>query len=134
MTVVDPDGKIVEGKLNPSSDTATHLILYKSFSDAGGIVHTHSTYATGWAQADCDIPNIGTTHSDYFYHSIPCTSDMTSEEIENNYEESTGHVIVKRFEGLNPNHTPGVIVKNHGVFTWEKMYPMRFIMRWFWKR
>jgi L-ribulose-5-phosphate 4-epimerase len=120
MVIVDLDGKIIEGTLSPSSDTATHLVLYKAFQNIGGIIHTHSTYATGWAQAGCDIPNIGTTHADYFYHSVPCTSDMTPEEIENNYEESTGHAIVRRFEELNPIHTPGVLVKNHGPFAWGK--------------
>jgi L-ribulose-5-phosphate 4-epimerase len=120
MVIVDLDGKTVEGKLNPSTDTATHVVLYKSFQEIGGVVHTHSTYATGWAQAGMDIPNMGTTHADHFYHSIPCTPDMTFTEIENNYEDSTGQVIVKRFADLNPIYTPGVLVKNHGPFTWGK--------------
>ena len=120
MVVVDLDGKVVEGDLNPSSDTPTHLVLYKAFPEIGGVVHTHSTYATAWAQAGIDIPNIGTTHADYFYKAIPCTADMTREEVEGNYELETGNVIVKRFEGTNPVHTPGVLVKNHGPFAWGK--------------
>lgn len=120
MVVVDLKGNIVEGKLKPSSDTATHLVLYNSFPDIGGIVHTHSTYATSWAQAGMDIPNIGTTHADYFSNAIPCTDDMTQQEIEGEYEKETGNVIVKRFEGLNANFVPGVLVKNHGPFSWGK--------------
>ncbi len=120
MVVVDLEGNVIEGNLNPSSDTPTHLVLYKAFPEIGGVVHTHSTYATAWAQAGIDIPNIGTTHADYFYKSIPCTDDMTKEEVEGNYELETGNVIVKRFEGMNPVHTPGVLVKNHGPFAWGK--------------
>ena len=120
MVVVNLDGKVVEGRLKPSSDTPTHLVLYKAFPEIGGVVHTHSTYATAWAQAGCDIPNIGTTHADYFHDAIPCTADMTKEEVEGAYELETGNVIVKRFEGLNPVHTPGVLVKNHGPFSWGK--------------
>ena len=105
MVVVDLDGKVVEGRLKPSSDTPTHVVLYKAFPEIGGVVHTHSTYATAWAQAGCDIPNIGTTHADYFHDAIPCTADMTKEEVEGAYEMETGNVIVKRFEGLNPVHT-----------------------------
>lgn len=120
MVVVNLDGEIVEGKLKPSSDTPTHLVLYKSFSNIGGIVHTHSTYATAWAQAGKDIPNIGTTHADYFSDNIPCTNDMTREEVEGEYEKETGKVIVKRFEELNPDFVPGVLVKNHGPFSWGK--------------
>ncbi len=120
MVVVDLDGNIVEGNLNPSSDTPTHLVLYKAFPEIGGVVHTHSTYATAWAQAGLDIPNIGTTHADYFYKAIPCTEDMTEEEVMGNYELETGNVIVKRFNGMNPVHTPGVLVKNHGPFAWGK--------------
>lgn len=120
MVVVDLDGNVVEGNLKPSSDTATHLVLYKSFPDIGGIVHTHSTYATAWAQAGIDLPNIGTTHADYFSGDIPCTADMTREEVEGEYEKETGNVIVKRFEGINPDHVPGVLVKNHGPFSWGK--------------
>ena len=120
MVVVDLDGKVVEGRLNPSSDTPTHVVLYKAFPQAGGVVHTHSTYATSWAQAGLDLPNIGTTHADYFHDAVPCTPDMTESEVKGEYELETGNVIVRRFEGLNPVHTPGVLVKNHGPFTWGK--------------
>ncbi len=123
MVVVDLEtGKVVEGNLNPSSDTPTHLVLYRTFPEIGGVVHTHSTYATAWAQAGMDIPNIGTTHADYFHDSIPCTDDMTEEEVKGNYELETGNVIVKRIKagGINPVHTPGVLVKNHGPFSWGK--------------
>ena len=118
MVVVDLDGKVVEGTLRPSSDTPTHVVLYKAFPEIGGVVHTHSTYATAWAQAGRDIPNIGTTHADYFHNDIPCTADMTETEVKGAYELETGNVIVRRFEGLNPVHTPGVLVKNHGPFAW----------------
>lgn len=119
MVVVDlHSGKVVEGDLNPSSDTPTHLALYRAFANIGGVVHTHSTYATAWAQAGLDIPNIGTTHADYFYKDIPCTGDMTKAQVEGDYELETGNVIVARFEGINPDHTPGVLVKNHGPFSW----------------
>lgn len=120
MVVVDLDGNVVEGELNPSSDTPTHLVLYRAFPGIGGIVHTHSTYATAWAQAGIDIPNIGTTHADYFHDAIPCTADMAEEEVKGQYELETGNVIVRRFEGMNPVHTPGVLVKNHGPFSWGK--------------
>lgn len=119
MVVVSLEtGKVVEGDLNPSSDTPTHLVLYRAFQNIQGVVHTHSIYATAWAQAGKDIPNIGTTHADYFYKAVPCTADMTKEEVEGKYELETGNVIVKRFVGINPDHTPGVLVKNHGPFTW----------------
>jgi L-ribulose-5-phosphate 4-epimerase len=121
MVVVDlATGEVVEGSLRPSSDTPTHLALYRAFPEIGGVVHTHSTYATAWAQAGIDLPNIGTTHADYFHNSIPCTRDMTATEVEGSYELETGNVIVERFEGLNPVHTPGVLVKNHGPFSWGK--------------
>ena len=118
MVVVDLDGKVVEGELNPSSDTPTHLVLYRAFPNIGGVVHTHSTYATAWAQAGVDIPNIGTTHADYFHDDIPCTRDMTKAEVFGEYEKETGNVIVERFKGMNPNDTPAVLVNNHGPFTW----------------
>lgn len=120
MVVVDLEGNIVEGQLSPSSDTPTHLALYKAFSNLGGIVHTHSTYATAWAQAGVDLPIIGTTHADYFSDAIPCTRDMTENEVKNRYESETGAVIVERFANLNPTHIPGVLVKNHAPFTWGK--------------
>jgi len=120
MVVVDMDGRVVEGRLKPSSDTPTHLVLYKAFGAIGGVVHTHSTYATAWAQAGRDIPNLGTTHADYFGGDIPCTADMTKEEVEGDYEKETGNVIVRRFTGIDPVHVPGVLVKNHGPFSWGK--------------
>ena len=118
MVVLDLEGKIVEGKLRPSSDTATHLVLYQSFPNIGGVAHTHSTFATAWSQAGKDIPNMGTTHADYFKDDIPCTRPMTPAEIATAYERETGKVIVERFEELNPDYTPGVLVNNHGPFTW----------------
>ncbi len=119
MVVVDLNtGNVVEGSLKPSSDTPTHLALYRAFPEIGGVVHTHSTYATAWAQAGIDLPNIGTTHADYFHDAVPCTRDMTESEVKGDYELETGNVIIERFEGLNPVHTPGVLVKNHGPFAW----------------
>ena len=120
MVVVDLDGNVVEGDLRPSSDTPTHLALYKAFPEIGGVVHTHSTYATAWAQAGIDLPNIGTTHADYFHQAIPCTADMTEAEVKGEYELETGNVIIERFKGMNPVHTPGILVKNHGPFAWGK--------------
>lgn len=121
MVVVDlASGRVVEGDLRPSSDTPTHLAIYRAWPEAGGVVHTHSTYATAWAQAGLDIPNIGTTHADYFHDAVPCTADMTEAEVKGDYELETGNVIVRRFAdaGINPMHTPGVLVKNHGPFAW----------------
>lgn len=120
MVLLDIDGNVVDGKWKPSSDTATHLALYKAFDGVGGVVHTHSTFATAWAQAGCDIPNIGTTHADYFSEAIPCTRSMTEAEVKGDYELETGNVIIERFKTINPVHVPGVLVKNHGPFSWGK--------------
>jgi L-ribulose-5-phosphate 4-epimerase len=120
LVVVDLDGRKVEGNLNPSSDTPTHLVLYRAFSEIGGVVHTHSSWATSWAQAGKTIPPMGTTHADYFYGGIPCTRKMTKQEIEKDYETQTGNVIVETFEGINPMNIPGVLVDNHGPFSWGK--------------
>ena len=110
--------KTVGGKLRPSSDTPTHIYLYEKFPEIGGIVHTHSTYATAWAQAGVDIPAYGTTHADSFYGAIPCARALTKEEVETEYELNTGKVIVERFEGLDYRAIPAVLVKNHGPFVW----------------
>lgn len=120
MVVVNLKGEIVEGNFKPSSDTATHLVLYQKFKNIGGVVHTHSEWATSWAQAGKGIPAIGTTHADYFYGEIPCTRKMTTAEIKGEYELETGNVIVERFEGINPDQIPGVLVNNHGPFSWGK--------------
>lgn len=118
MVVVDINtGEVVEGELNPSSDTPTHIELYKAFKNIQGVVHTHSTYATAFAQAGLPIPNIGTTHADYFYKDIPCTRDMVESEMAE-YEKETGTVIIDAFKEINPDHTPGVLVKCHGPFSW----------------
>jgi L-ribulose-5-phosphate 4-epimerase len=120
MVVLDLYGKVVEGNLKPSSDAPTHLVLYRQFLNIGGVVHTHSPWATAWAQAGKGIPALGTTHADYFYGEIPCTRKMTQEEIKGDYELETGHVIIERFKGLNPDQVPGVLVNNHAPFTWGK--------------
>ena len=120
MVVVDLDGNVVEGRLNPSSDTPTHLALYKAFPEVGGIVHTHSRWATIYAQAGCDIIPMGTTQGDYFYGSVPCTRDMAKKEIQGAYEEETGNVIIETFTDKDAGSLPGVLVKNHGPFTWGK--------------
>ncbi|MDR2931985.1 MAG: L-ribulose-5-phosphate 4-epimerase [Oscillospiraceae bacterium] len=118
MVVVDMDGKTVEGTLNPSSDTPTHLALYKAFPGIGAVVHTHSRWATIFSQAGLGIPALGTTHGDYFYGEIPCTRRMTIEEINGAYEEETGHVIAECFRGINPQDIPAVLVNSHGPFCW----------------
>ena len=118
MVVMNLYGQVVEGKLKPSSDTPTHLILYRQFLNIGGVVHTHSEWATSWAQAGKSIPAIGTTHADYFYGEIPCTRKMTAEEIKGEYELETGRVIIETFKDINPDQVPGVLVNNHGPFNW----------------
>jgi len=118
MVVLDLDGNKVEGSLNPSSDTSTHIELYKAFSNIGGIVHTHSRWATIWSQAGRGIPAYGTTHGDYFYGEIPVTRRMSSAEIAGEYEKETGTVIIERFSSLNPDYVPGVLVNSHGPFSW----------------
>ena len=120
MVVVDLDGNVVEGNLKPSSDMPTHLVLYKEFPEIGGVVHTHSTYSTAWAQSGKALPIIGTTHADYFASDIPCTRDMTEAEVFGEYEMETGNVIVETFAELKPMEIPGVLVKNHGPFSWGK--------------
>lgn len=120
IVVMNLDGNIIEGNLKPSSDTPTHLELYRNFQDVGGICHTHSVNATMWAQACREIPCFGTTHADYYYGPIPVTEPMKKEEIESEYELNTGKVIVRRFDGINPMQMPAVLVANHGPVTWGK--------------
>ncbi len=120
MVITDLDGKIVEGTLNPSSDLATHLLLYREFPSIGGVVHTHSEFATSWAQAGLPIPCYGTTHADYFRGDVPVTPPLTDEQIESAYELNTGKVIVDRFRNLDPIATPGVLVAGHAPFAWGK--------------
>ncbi|MDV6251933.1 L-ribulose-5-phosphate 4-epimerase [Vibrio sp. EA2] len=118
MVVVDLQGEIIEGNLKPSSDTATHLELYRQFPSIGGIVHTHSSYATSWAQAGAAIPAFGTTHADYFYGHIPCARALTQQEIESDYELNTGKVIVETIGATDPMAIPGILVREHAPFTW----------------
>ncbi len=119
MVVVSLEtGQPVEGQLKPSSDTPTHLVLYRAFEALGGVVHTHSLYATAWAQAMRDVPPLGTTHADYVHGPIPCTRMLRVGEIEGDYEANTGHVIVERLEGIDPRHCPAVLVAGHGPFAW----------------
>lgn len=122
MVVMDILGSKVEGRYNPSSDTATHLELYRAFPEIGGVVHTHSSYATSWAQAGRDIPCYGTTHADYIYGEVPCLRCLTEEEIEQAYEQNTGRLIVSEFARLHkdPMAVPAVLCKNHGPFTWGR--------------
>ena len=122
MVVVDLEGNVVEGNYRPSSDTATHIELYKKYTELGGVVHTHSTFATSWAQACNDIPAYGTTHADYFYGDIPCTRKLTEEEITRDYETETGKVIIETIEArkIKAIEVPGIVVASHGPFTWGK--------------
>lgn len=122
MVLLNLDGKKLEGKYKPSSDTATHIELYKAFPEIGAIVHTHSSYATSWAQAIKDIPAFGSTHADYFYGDIPCSRPLTKEEVESEYEKNTGLVIIETLKNrnINPMDIPGIIVASHGPFSWGK--------------
>jgi L-ribulose-5-phosphate 4-epimerase len=120
LVVTDLNGKIVEGDLRPSSDLPTHLVLYKAFGEIGGLVHTHSEYATAWAQAHREIPCFGTTHADYFHGPVPITEPLSDYEIAGKYEENTGSAILRAFHDRNPSSLPGVLVANHGPFTWGK--------------
>jgi len=122
MVIVDLEGKVVEGKLNPSSDTATHVVLYNAFPKIGGVVHTHSTYATSWAQSGRDIPCYGTTHADYYYGSVPCLRCLNAEEVEEAYEMNTGRLIASSFidGGIDPEAVTACLCKNHGPFCWGK--------------
>ena len=118
LVVVDLDGRVAEGELRPSSDTATHLELYRAFANVGGIVHTHSKWATAWAQAVRDIPCYGTTHADYFHGAIPCVRPLTKDEIDGGYEQNTGKLIVQSFRMLDPATIPAALCANHGPFAW----------------
>ena len=120
MVVVDFDGNVVEGHYKPSSDTATHIALYKAYPQIGGVVHTHSTFAVTFAQAGMPIPAFGTTHADYFYGDVPCTRELTAEEIDEAYELNTGKVIIETIGDKDPLEIPGIVVKNHGPFAWGK--------------
>src|SRR2546423_15658774 len=118
LVISDLEGKIVEGELRPSSDLPTHLVLYKAFPAIGGVSHTHSEYATAWAQARRPIPCFGTTHADYFHGPVPVTSSLSDSEIADAYEENTGNVIVRALRDLDPSAVPAILVANHGPFTW----------------
>ncbi|UQC69717.1 L-ribulose-5-phosphate 4-epimerase [Lelliottia sp. AC1] len=120
MVVVDLEGNVIEGRWNPSSDTATHLALYRRYPTLGGVVHTHSTHATAWAQAGLAIPALGTTHADYFFGDIPCTRPLTEAEVQGEYELNTGKVIIETIGECEPLHTPGIVVWQHGPFAWGK--------------
>ena len=120
MVLIDLDGNKIEGKYNPSSDTETHLELYKSFNNIGGIVHTHSSFATSWAQSGKDIPCYGTTHADYIYGKVPCVRNLTKKEVDDGYEKNIGKLIVEYFKDKDYNSTPAILCKNHGPFTWGK--------------
>lgn len=120
MVILDLEGNIIEGKYKPSTDTPTHLVLYNTYPNIGGVVHTHSEWATTFAQAGISIPAFGTTHADYFYGDIPCTRDLTENEINGKYEKETGNVIIETIGEKNPLEIPAIIVKNHGPFTWGK--------------
>lgn len=120
MVVVNLEGEVIAGQYRPSSDTETHLALYKRYPALGGVVHTHSTHATAWAQAGLGIPALGTTHADYFFGDIPCTRALTSEEVQGEYELNTGKVIIETLGETNPLHTPGIVVYQHGPFAWGK--------------
>ncbi|EPP9830404.1 L-ribulose-5-phosphate 4-epimerase [Klebsiella pneumoniae] len=120
MSVVDLQGHVVEGRWRPSSDTATHLALYRRYPDLVGVVHTHSTHATAWAQAGLAIPALGTTHADYFFGDIPCTRALSAQEVDEAYELNTGQVIIETLGEANPLHTPGIVVYQHGPFAWGK--------------
>lgn len=120
MVVLDLDGNIIEGRLNPSSDTPTHIELYKAFSEIKGICHTHSNYATSFAQGGKCVEAMGTTHADYFYGDVPCTRELTKGETETDYEKNTGKVIIETFKNIDYNAIPAVLVKHHGVFSWGK--------------
>ncbi len=120
MVVIDLEGQLIEGDLNPSSDVLTHLELYRHFSKISSVAHTHSMWATVWAQSKKSIPCFGSTHADHFYHTIPCTRSLTTEEINKDYELNTGHVIIETFKDINYLYMPGVLVSGHGPFTWGK--------------